>query len=60
LERHLYSYGLYLYGFPISQALMASVPEFHGHRLLFAMFALPLGIAFVAFSWHVIEKRRCD
>jgi peptidoglycan/LPS O-acetylase OafA/YrhL len=51
-----YSYGLYLYGFPISQALIASVPEFHGHRLLFAMFALPLGIAFAAFSWHVIEK----
>ena len=51
-----YSYGLYLYGFPISQALIASVPEFHGHRLLFAAFALPLGIAFAAFSWHVIEK----
>jgi len=51
-----YSYGLYLYGFPIAQALIASVPEFHGHRLLFAMFVLPLGIAFAAFSWHVIEK----
>ena len=35
---------------------MASVPEFHGHRFLFAALALPLGIAFAAFSWHVIEK----
>jgi peptidoglycan/LPS O-acetylase OafA/YrhL len=35
---------------------MASLPEFHGHRFLFAALTPPLGIAFAAFSWHVIEK----
>lgn len=52
-----YSYGIYLYGFPISQALIAVVPWFHGHVTLFVLATLALASLFAAFSWHVIEKR---
>lgn len=55
-----YSYGLYLYGFPITQALVAwrpqwfsgSLPAFMGLLLV----ATVLSFAFAAISWHLIEK----
>lgn len=52
-----YSYGIYLYGFPICQALVTVVPALQGHKT--AVFALGLAItfAFAAASWHLIEKR---
>lgn len=51
-----YSYGLFLYGFPLQQALVATVPAaqvWWGNLLL----ALPLTLAFAALSWHLFEKR---
>jgi peptidoglycan/LPS O-acetylase OafA/YrhL len=51
-----YSYGIYLYGFPICQACVAVMPGLVGHRLaVFAVGGL-FTCLFAAFSWHVIEK----
>jgi len=53
-----YSYGIYLYGFPIAQALVAVAPGmFVGHRYRLLACATLCACAFAAFSWHVIEKR---
>lgn len=49
-----YSYGIYLYHFPILQALVATVPFTHWAQLnLVAFFVVS---AFAMFSWHFIEK----
>jgi peptidoglycan/LPS O-acetylase OafA/YrhL len=57
-----YSYGIYLYGFPIMQSLLALLLPFiggwkHSSQLL-ALFPLTLivTISFAAFSWRFIEK----
>jgi peptidoglycan/LPS O-acetylase OafA/YrhL len=52
-----YSYGIYLYGFPIMQALIASVPYLRGKFFVFAPVALLLTFAFAFLSWHLVEKR---
>jgi peptidoglycan/LPS O-acetylase OafA/YrhL len=52
-----YSYGIYLYGFPITQALLAAFPALHGRHILTLAVAGALTLGFAAFSWHVIEKR---
>ena len=53
-----YSYGIYLYGFPIAQALVAIAPgTFVGHRYLLLLAAVAVTCAFAALSWHVVEKR---
>ena len=53
-----YSYGIYLYGFPISQALVAAFPTvFIGHQYLLLLCATVATFAFAAFSWHAVEKR---
>jgi peptidoglycan/LPS O-acetylase OafA/YrhL len=49
------SYGLYLYGFPVEQAVSAA---FHGHvdpQIDFAV-ALLLTSALALVSWHLVEK----
>lgn len=51
-----YSYGLFLYGFPLQQWLVAEVPfarVWWGNLLL----AWPLALGFAALSWHLFEKR---
>ncbi|WP_078864181.1 acyltransferase [Streptomyces sp. AcH 505] len=50
-----YSYGLYLYAFPIQQAIVEFLP---GYRNWWTVFGLAVAITFgVAFlSWHLIEK----
>lgn len=56
LKKGDYSYGLFLYGFPIQQTLVAFVPfthEWYGNILL----AVPCAFAFAALSWHLVEKR---
>jgi peptidoglycan/LPS O-acetylase OafA/YrhL len=56
LEGSDYSYGLYLYGFPLQQMLVSTVPfarEWYGNLLL----GLPLALAFSMISWHLLEKR---
>ncbi len=51
-----YSYGIYLYGFPISQALVAAWPRFTGHPLAFRFAALGITLALAVASWHLLEK----
>lgn len=50
-----YSYGIYLYGFPLQQAVKAALPGLTQPWALDAV-AIPLVVLFAAFSWHVIER----
>jgi peptidoglycan/LPS O-acetylase OafA/YrhL len=56
LETGDYSYGLYLYGYPIQQAVSACSPSFR-HWWINILIALPLAFGFAALSWHCLEKR---
>ncbi|WP_158553204.1 MULTISPECIES: acyltransferase family protein [Mesorhizobium] len=49
-----YSYGIYLYGYPIQQAIVASMPA-HGWGANFIAAILTVS-CLAAFSWHWIEK----
>ena len=51
-----YSYGFYLYGFPLVQALIAAVPWFYGRQVAFVAATIILTALFAALSWHMIEK----
>jgi peptidoglycan/LPS O-acetylase OafA/YrhL len=51
-----YSYGMYLYGFPILQALVSSVPALHGHVLTTFLAGISVTFLFAVCSWHLIEK----
>ncbi len=50
-----YSYGIYLFGFPIQQALVASISGLRDPLTLFFTSA-PIAILFSIFSWRYIEK----
>jgi peptidoglycan/LPS O-acetylase OafA/YrhL len=50
-----FSYGVYLYAFPIQQLLVSARPELQP-LLLFAI-ATPLSVLCGALSWHLVEKR---
>ena len=53
LHRHDYSYGAYLYGFPVQQTLIAlGVRE---PLLLFAA-CVPVTLGCAALSWHLVER----
>jgi peptidoglycan/LPS O-acetylase OafA/YrhL len=56
-----YSYGIYLYGFPITQSLIALRPQwFTGGTAQYAALlcaAIVLTTLFAAASWHLVEKR---
>lgn len=50
-----YSYGIFLYGYPIQQALYAMGPV--GQTwFLNGLLACALSAVFAAFSWHLVEK----
>ncbi|WP_236728694.1 acyltransferase family protein [Methylobacterium sp. WSM2598] len=51
-----YSYGLYLYGFPVQQAVTQLMP---GHRVWYLNFVLSLCVTsvFAAISWHGLESK---
>lgn len=49
-----YSYGVYLYGFPIQQTLVHWMPA-SGAALNFVL-AMPVCLAFAALSWHGVER----
>ena len=51
-----YSYGIYLYGFPIQQTLVHLFPIFREWWPLLFVVAAPTTFVFAAFSWHYIEK----
>jgi peptidoglycan/LPS O-acetylase OafA/YrhL len=50
-----YSYGLFLYGFPVQQALIALNPRIDPLALL--ALATPLALACAALSWHLLERK---
>ncbi|WP_184081576.1 acyltransferase family protein [Sphingobium subterraneum] len=49
-----YSYGIYLYGAPIQQAMRALVHS--ESALINFLVSMPAILIFAAFSWHLIEK----
>ena len=49
-----YSYGVYLYGYPLQQTIVALWPSHASVAGVFALAALAT-TAFAMFSWHVIE-----
>lgn len=50
-----YSYGIYIYGFPIQQAITFYFPDSRIWWFNLAL-SLPLTIFFAVLSWHFIEK----
>lgn len=55
LLRGDYSYGLYLFGFPLQQTFAYAFPS-HLHWWSDALFGVGAGLLYAAFSWHCIEK----
>ena len=51
-----YSYGLYLFAYPLQQTFSAIFPGAR-HWWLNSLFALAAGLAYAFFSWNLIEKR---
>ncbi len=49
-----YSYGTYIYAFPVQQAIVAKVPGITAAPLLFASALVTLTLA--ALSWHLVER----
>ena len=68
LDRHLcwrafnrvgdYSYGLYIYAYPIQQTIVAYNTDISPWHLFFLSFALTLPCAIL--SWHFLERRALD
>ncbi len=50
-----YSYGLYIYAFPVQQSVASLVPGISTAGLSFLSFVVTL--AFAVCSWHLVEKR---
>jgi peptidoglycan/LPS O-acetylase OafA/YrhL len=50
-----YSYGLYLFAFPLQQAIWLLLP-FARSWWMNLLLALPLGLVYAAFSWHWVER----
>jgi peptidoglycan/LPS O-acetylase OafA/YrhL len=50
-----YSYGIYIYAFPVQQSLAALVPGISAAGMLLASLLATTGLA--ALSWHFIESR---
>ena len=57
-RRNDYSYGLYIWGFPVQQCWIALLPN-SGWALNLAL-SYPVALAFAAMSWHLVEKRWID
>jgi peptidoglycan/LPS O-acetylase OafA/YrhL len=54
-DRGDYSYGIYLYGAPIQQAVRAAFPKLNAPWENFLV-SMPLIVVFAAFSWHIVEE----
>ena len=50
-----YSYGIYLYGLPIQQAIRAALPSLTSGYTNFIISVIPITV-FAAFSWWCLEK----
>lgn len=55
LKRGDYSYGIYLYHWPIMQALVLVLPDLR-HAAVYFLAIMPVVAGFAALSWHLIEK----
>ena len=55
LPRGDYSYGLYLYAYPVQQTLMALLPGAREWYFNLAL-TLPITLAIAMLSWHFVEK----
>lgn len=55
LSRGDYSYGIYLYGFPLQQAMIQTMPWIDDRAAFFAL-SIAAASTMAIFSWHVIEK----
>ncbi len=51
-----YSYGIYLFGFPIQQTLVHFLPSEFTSGLIVLVLGLPLTLAVAMFSWNFVEK----
>jgi peptidoglycan/LPS O-acetylase OafA/YrhL len=51
-----YSYGVYLYGFPIQQAIIGAFPIFIGHGWWMLGSSAVVTVAIAMMSWHFVEK----
>jgi peptidoglycan/LPS O-acetylase OafA/YrhL len=51
-----YSYGMYLYGFPMQQAVAHLLPQYRFWYVNFVLSVIAAGIA-AALSWHLVESR---
>jgi peptidoglycan/LPS O-acetylase OafA/YrhL len=52
-----YSYGIYLYGYPISEALVRTFPVLRGNVFGLTASAIICTGLFAFLSWHLVEKR---
>ena len=52
-----YSYGIYLYGHPITQALIAAIPAMRGNLFLLFPTTVLCTCVFAFLSWHLVENR---
>ncbi|MCI4677275.1 acyltransferase [Rhodoblastus acidophilus] len=50
-----YSYGLYIYAFPIQQSLVAAIPGVTAMQL--NLYASALALTCAVLSWHLVERR---
>lgn len=55
-DRGDYSYGIYLYGWPAQQTLVALLPDVQNLWLHFIL-TVPIVMVFAVTSWHLIERR---
>lgn len=52
--KHDYSYGIYLYGFVVQQAVAAIFPGLNSYASLIV--AIPVTLFLAALSWHLVER----
>jgi len=50
-----YSYGMYVYAYPVQQAVMAAYPSASLVEMIVYPFIITLVLAY--FSWHIVEKK---
>lgn len=50
-----YSYGIYIYAYPVQQSIVAINPNVPLNTMIFVSFSITFVLAFL--SWHIIEKK---